>query len=205
MTDHIDGNIIHQVLLEVVVELSKINNSYMQSGAILQKTAERLGIHHNPTYEQALLTLFYDLFRNGHLAWGFNLANVDPPWCHVTEQGRETLRHLSRDPANPDGYRAHLSSHGILDPIANSYLEEALKTYNTGCFKSTAIMLGTASESVILELRNVLVKRITDIGRAPAKKLSHWQIKTVLDALKADIEPQKESMSKPLKEAFEAF
>jgi hypothetical protein len=94
----------------------------------LDKAAQKLGLRHHVEAEQALLTLFYDLFRTGHLAWGHDLAFSDPPMCHVTAQGRQTLRHLSRDPANPDGYLAHLTRQGSPNAIAHSYLQEALTT-----------------------------------------------------------------------------
>src|SRR5688572_8795991 len=100
------GTQIRSVLLQVVDEMAV--RDQMQQSSILSEASQRLGIRRNAQYEQALLTAWYDLFRTGHLSWGLNLANPNPPFCHLTEQGRNTLRHLSRDPANPDGYRTHL-------------------------------------------------------------------------------------------------
>lgn len=205
MATIIDGQTIRKVLLEVLDNLSKQGSGF-QSSTILSEASQKLGLRHNDVImEQTLLTFFYDLFRTGHLSWGYDLANPNPPFCHLTEQGRRTLKHLSRDPANPDGYLEHLRNQGRLDPIANSYLQEALSTYNSNCFKATAVMIGAAAENIILELRDVLVARVSFLGRTPQKDLNDWRIKRVLDALKKEIDTQRNAMPSNLAEAFEAY
>jgi len=205
MADNITGQKMRKVLLEVVDEYSRIGPGYFQSGSILREASQRLGIQRNLESEQALLTLFYDLFRSGHLAWGYNLSNIEPPFCHLTEQGRQTLSHLSRDPANPDGYLAHLSKECSLNPVAESYLEEGLSTYNSNCFKATAVMVGAAAESIVLELRDDLVQRMTSLGKTPSRNLQDWRVKRVLDALRRELELQKSNMPHKLAEAFESY
>ena len=109
MPKEIDGQLIRKVLLEVIDEKAKSGSGHFQSGSVLSEASSRLNLR-GIELEQALLTLWYDLFRTGHLSWGYNLSNPDAPFCHLTDQGRKTLENLSRDPANPDGYLAHLSS-----------------------------------------------------------------------------------------------
>jgi hypothetical protein len=201
MPETIDVNTIKKALLEVVKEQS--NSGSMQAGSILQKVFERFSPRPDIDVQQGILTLFYDLFRNGHLAWGLNFPNTDPPFCHVTDQGRKTLAHLSRDPANPDGYLEYLHRIGNLNLIANSYIEEALTTYNSSCFKAAAVMIGSASESVILELRDEVVNEISSLSKTPSKKLMDWRIKTVLAELKIEFDAQK-GMPKPLAERLDA-
>jgi len=205
MTTDIDGNQMRKVLLEVINEHAQIGPGYMQSGSILREASKRLGIGRNTELEQALLTFWYDLFRTGHLSWGYDLANAEPPFCHLTEQGRRTLEILSRDPANPDGYLGHLSKLGILNPIAQSYVQEGLKAYNSDCFKATAVMIGAAAESIVLELRETLLQRIRELGRSPSRNLEDWRIKRVLDAIKKELESRKSDMPRKLAEAFEAY
>jgi hypothetical protein len=203
-----DGQTIRRVLLEVVEELSRTQGNSLQSASILQAAAQRLNIRggtRDISSEQALLTLFHDLFRTGHLAWGLNLSNPAPPFCHVTEQGRNTLRHLSRDPANPDGYLEHLRVRASLNPIASSYVDEALATYNAGCFKAAAVMIGAASESVIIELRDELKSKIVSLGRTPPKDLLDWRIKRVLDQLKTQFDAKRGSLPRDLGEMFDAY
>ena len=202
MPDHIDGNVIRKTLWEVVQE--KYNSGSMQTGSILQEVISRFNRPPDKDVQQAILTLFYDLFRNGHLAWGSDFPNTDPPFCHVTDQGRKTLAHLSRDPANPDCYLNHLQNQGGINPIAFSYVEEALRTYNSSCFKAAAVMIGVASESLILEIRDEVVKEITRLKKPHSKKLEARPIKTVLDQIQVELNGQKRQMGKPLAEAFDA-
>jgi len=194
-----------RVLLEVIDEYNQRGSGYMQSRSILEEAARRLKIRGNPELEQALLTFWYDLFREGLLAWGYNLSNPEPPFCHLTEHGRRTLQALSRDPANPEGYLAYLKESSSLDPVARSYVKEALRAYNTGCFKSAAVMIGAAVERIVLDLRDALVECIQASGRSPSKKLKDWKIKTVLDAIRRELEDHKSDMPKSLAEDFEAY
>ncbi len=140
-----------------------------------------------------------------YLAWGFDLSNPNPPFCHVTEQGRQVLQNLSRDPANPAGYLAYLSKVGTLNEVAESYLQEALKTYNSDCFKSTAVMVGAAAESLILEIRDTLVQRMKQLGQTPSKNLKDWRLKTVLDGLKHELDKQVLIMGMDMVEAIQQY
>lgn len=198
------GEEIRRVVLEVINYYSNKDASF-QSGTILGEAQRRLGINHNVSMEQALLTLWHDLFRTGYLAWGYNLSNPNPPFCHLTDQGRRTLQHLSRDPSNPDGYLHHLNQTATLNPISNSYLKEALISFNTNCYKAAAVMIGASSEGLVLELRDTLVAKITSLSRTPGKDLEDWRIKKVLDALKKELDTKKPSIPTPLWEAYQGF
>jgi hypothetical protein len=78
---------------------------------------------------------------------------------------------------------AYLDRQLALDPVARSYLVEALKTYNAGCFKATAVMAGAASERLVLRLRDALVVRLTEAGRPISASLclprEKWFSRTV--------------------------
>lgn len=201
---NIKGQEIRKVLLEIIAEYSTKGGSF-QSGSVLGEAEKRLNIRNNLELEQALLTFWHDLFRSGYLAWGYNLANPNLPFCHLTEQGRSTLQHLSRDPANPEGYFAHLEQNVSLNLIAISYLKEAVHSYNSNCFKAAAVMIGAAAESIILELRDILQAKILEIGRTPPKDLMDWRIKKILDSIKKEIEMKKASIPSALFEPFESY
>jgi hypothetical protein len=177
----------------------------LQQALVLRVTEERLGGRLSPDEGQALLTAWYDLFRTGYLSWGFNLSNPNPPFCHVTDQGRRALANLSRDPSNPDGYSAHLATQGALNPVALTYVDEALRTYNSECFRASAVMIGAAAESVALQLRDVIVEAIKSTGRTLPKDLESFLIKRVLDALGKELEMQQRDMPTDLLEPFQAF
>jgi hypothetical protein len=88
-----DGEQLRRTLLEVVRELGSRRDSTLQSASVLEESAKRLGIR-GVDQEQALLTFFGDLFRIGYLAWGYNLINAAPPFCHITDRGRAALAAL---------------------------------------------------------------------------------------------------------------
>jgi len=201
----VDGSTIKKTILEVIDDLIKKGPGYFQSGSILNESASRLGIKGKLENEQALLTVWSDLFRSGYLAWGYDLSNTKPPFCHVTEQGRKFLQNLSRDPGNPDGYLAHLRGIATLNDVAMSYLREGLETYNMNCYKAAVVMVGAAAESVSLELRDTLVKKMTSLTLPVPKDLADWRIKRVLDTLFLELEKKKGIMPKPLYESFQAY
>jgi len=202
MPNDVSANRIRQVILEAVARQAQ---GGLQTASILHETLDTLGLERNVQVEQALLTIWHDLFRTGYLAWGLDLSNPNPPHCHVTEQGRRALQNLSRDPSNPDGYLAHLTQVVTLNPITHSYLEEALKTYNYDCFKAAAVMIGATAESMVLELRDSMMQRMEQLGIAPSKDLKHWQIKRVIDGISKELGTHRHQMSYELAEAVEQY
>lgn len=199
-----DGERLRRTMLEVVRELGGRGDSALQSASVLQKSAQRLDVR-GVEDEQALLAFFGDLFRIGYLAWGYNLSNPAPPFCHITDKGRVALAALSRDPSNPDGYLANLHHSGKLNPVSESYIREALATFAAGCFKATAVMVGAAAESVVLELRDSLAARHDDLGKPRPSDLDDWRIKRILDCVEDLLTAQKNSMPRELFEAFESY
>jgi hypothetical protein len=194
-------------MLETIQEIASAGRlSYHQ---VIKGTARRLGLamaggSNSEEVGQAILTCWHDLMRTGLIAWGHDLMNLDPPNCHLTERGRAVLKHLSRDPSNPDGYLEHLRSRAALSPMAAGYVDEALQAYQSACFKAAAVMIGAASECLVLELRDALVTKLKALGKTPPKKLEGWQVKQVLDALQQLIQAAAGGMPAKLREAFGA-
>lgn len=200
-----DGSQIRNVLFEVVEDLSKVQNAGLQTQWIIQEVRKRLNIGNDLEVHRALLTYYHDLFRYGYLAWGHDLLNAGPPFCHATELGRKALANISRDPANPDGYLQSLNSRAALKPIAQSYLKEALSTYNSGCFKASAVMVGVAAESIVLDLRDALITRLDVLGKSKPAGLTDWKIKTVLDAIEKLLVQKKHDIPNELYERFDSY
>ncbi len=195
-------------VMQAIEELSNPRFGGLQAGGIIQKASEILGISSGPDQldnAQALLAIFYNMFRTGELAWGHNLSNPSPPSCHITEHGRRVLENYSRDPANPAGYLAHLADNVNLNPIALSYIKEALTAYNSGCYKAAAVLTGAASESCILELRDALVAKMESLDLTVPDNMNAWIVKRILNAIKQELDPKKLSMRNTLKEKYEAY
>jgi hypothetical protein len=177
----------------------------LQQGYVLESAARKLRANQNPEIEQAILTQWNELFRTGILAWGLNIANPNSPFFHLTERGRRALANLTRDPSNPAGYLRHLASVATLDPIAMSYLAEGLDCYVAGLFKASAVMIGCAAESVILNLRDLTIQKLTTLARTTPQNLNDWRIKTVTDALRSFFDGNSGGFSRELREPFEAY
>lgn len=189
------------VILEVLDEYAAKGSGYFQQDNVLREVAKRLQIKRGSKFEQEIITIWSDLFRNGHVGWGYNLSNPNPPFLHLTDKGRKTLKHYSRDPANPDGYMDYLSSFSI-NEVANSYIREAILTYNNNCFKSSAVMIGAASESMILELRDILLDKMNKLEKNIPNKLNEWRLKIVIEEISDELGKNKNQMPKELRESF---
>jgi hypothetical protein len=173
----------------------------LQQGSVLGGAAQKLGGYDH----EAILTQWGELFRTGLLAWGMNLSNPNPPFFHLTEHGRKALENGTRDPSNPAGYLRNLASVATLNEVAMSYLTEGLDCYVAGLFKAAAVMVGGAAESVILDLRDVAVQRLTALGKPVPKPMEDWRIKTVSDALRVFIDGHKALLKHDLRDPFEAY
>jgi len=191
-----------KIMLEVISRLAKGGGPDLQDSAVLSEVVTRLKARGKLHHEQAILTLWYDLFRNGQLSPGYSVGNRYLPQCHVTDAGREMLKHASLDPADPSGYLEHLKQQGPVDPVALSYVEEALHAYNSNCFKAAAVMIGAAAEGVVLEFRGTLVTGIKKQGRKPSHGLEGWLYKKVRDEITQEIDSQKKGMTKEESDAF---
>ena len=200
----VDSQAFRGVLLEICAEYQGQGPGYFQSRPVLNEALKRLELR-GDEQEQALLTAWYDLFRVGVLAWGHNLSNADPPFIHLTEAGRRSLENLSRDPYNPDGYMAVVRPHLSIGSVAESYIEEAVGTFAGGYMKATAVMIGAASESLILNLRDTLVQKLDALGESVPGGLKDWRVKTIRDALSDFLGSRKKQMDRKLSERFSAY
>ncbi|MBI4844397.1 MAG: hypothetical protein HY809_08765 [Nitrospirae bacterium] len=198
---------IRAVILQVIQDQHPKNPTDMtlQQGSVLEETKRRIGIKYNEEKERAILTTWHDLFRTGYLAWGLNISNPNPPFFHVTTNGRRALASLNRDPGNPDGYLKHLYFIATLQPVEKSYLEEGLKCFVSGFYKASAVMIGASTESMILDIRDCIVQKLTTIGHPIPKKLTDWKIKTILDAAQTFFDMHKHDFAQSLREEYEAY
>jgi hypothetical protein len=197
---HLKPDSIRAVLLEVIAATS--SGTSLQSSSVLGAAAARLGIR-SDAREQALLTQFQEFFRTGYLAWGLNISNPNPPFFHLTEQGKKTLAQLSSDPGNPAGYLLRIDAVASINPIARSYLDEALRCYVADLYKASAVMVGGSAESLIIELRDEVSAKLAAKGQASSSDLKDWRVARILTGLKAVLDAQK--LPTDLRGRYEAF
>lgn len=177
----------------------------LQTGPLLSELSQVFDARRNPALGRAVLTQLHDLFRTGHFAWGINLGNPNPPFFHVTERGARVLARMSRDPGNPAGYLAHLEANVALNLVAKSYLVEGLNCFVTENFKACAVMVGAAAESLALELRDLVVEKVTAAGQTPPKDLVDWKISQVLSGLAGYFQRAGKAMPKELHDRVDAY
>ncbi|ABA57853.1 hypothetical protein Noc_1359 [Nitrosococcus oceani ATCC 19707] len=194
-------------LLEYIATQNKQDpySSNMQAGSALRWVTDQLKLSRDIKQQRLLLTEWHELFRTGILAWGHDLSNPSPPFCHVTDRGARALENLQRDPSNPAAYIAHLEAGADLGDIAKSYVVEALDCYTTGSYKAAAVMIGAASERLVLNLRDSIAAAISRGGNSAPNNLNSWQIKKVSDSIKAQLDQAKKKMPRELADDYEAY
>lgn len=153
--------------------------------------------------EKVLKRAWNDLLRNGEISLGIGISNMSPSFFEVTDKGNESFEYLNRDPGNPEGYLKHLSKKAKIDNIAESYLCEALQTYNANCFKAAAVMLGCASERLILNLNKILIEKIKNKGDKPSKRLIDWRISQIIDGIEHELNQKKKTFPDQLSKRYE--
>lgn len=100
--------------------------------------------------------MFWDLFRQGIITIGLNdvKGNREFPWFRVSSHGKKILE-------NQNVYFFHdISSYEAvikrqvpdIDDVTLIYLKEAMQSFYSGCYLSSSVMLGVASEHTFLKL-----------------------------------------------------
>ena len=198
---------IRKSLLETLAKLAGTNNAgNFEHAHVLHTITDRIPRHERtPEFDRMALTQWNELFRTGYLGLGWNLDNPGHAWFHVTDRGMRAFKNLSRDPANPAGYKQYISSVAVLNPVAASYLTEGLDCFSAGHFKAAAVMIGAASESLILELRDAVLTGLSSRGQIVPKALNDWRVKTVFDGLRAVLDGHKSGLAKDHRDDYEAY
>ena len=97
--------------------------------------------------------LFWEFFIQGIIVIGQEGNDQIWPWYTVTEWGEKALEAGEVVPHDPVGYIERVQSENPnLDPVMEFYLRESLQCFLTGTYTACAVMLGVASEKLILNL-----------------------------------------------------
>ena len=191
-------------------EIDRINKrgGTLQAETTLKSALDKICQNHGgqrKQNEKELKHVWSDLLRNGDIFLGSGISNMSTSFFEVSEKGNETFEYLNRDPGNPQGYLDHLSEKAKIDPITKSYLDEALKTYRADCFKAAAVMLGCASERLILNLNGTIVESIKRKSDEPSKNLKDWKISKIVDGIRHELNQRKKQFGNRLRKRYEGF
>ena len=110
------------------------------------------------TEETAALEVLHELVTANVIMPGVDRGHLGWPWLRVTEYGRQVIRQGKPLPFDPDQYLAAAQPHlADMPPLALEVLREAVATYHRGYVRSSAMLLGTASELVMMQLIDAFV------------------------------------------------
>jgi len=128
---------------------------------------DALGFENARVIPDHVQQLMWQLLAQGVLVWGLGAeSNNNYPFYRLTEYGRAVVKEGAPQPYDPDGFVAEydrIVASG--DPVARDYLVEAVRAFNANCFKSAAVMLGAASERVLIQLYASFAAAIVDPAR----------------------------------------
>jgi hypothetical protein len=93
--------------------------------------------------------VFWQLVIEGILAPGIDSSDLNLPWFHVTEYGKDVVQSGGANPHDPTGYLNRLREKiPNPDPTVMAYLQESLATFRRGNRVASTVMLGIAPERV---------------------------------------------------------
>ena len=79
-------------VFEIACMMASKGAGYGQERVVLQAVEEEVGAELRKIHpeklkrDQLVLTAWHDLFREGQLAWGYNVDNPNSPFFHVPER-----------------------------------------------------------------------------------------------------------------------
>ena len=108
--------------------------------------------------ETAALEVLHELVTANVLMPGVDRGHLGWPWLRVTEYGRQVIRQGKPLPFDPDQYLAAAQPRlADMSPLALEVLREAVATYHRGFVRSSAMLLGTASELLMMQLIDAFI------------------------------------------------
>jgi hypothetical protein len=100
------------------------------------------------------------------IVFGMNGSNSNWPFYRVTEYGASAVKSTTSQPYDPDGFMAHFDATCTgIEPPVRAYVAEAVLAFNSGCTRSSAVMLGCASEKLLLLLCDAFESAISDSAK----------------------------------------
>lgn len=127
------------------------------------------------------------------------------PWLQVTEWGKTCLDTGEYLPYDAGLFLTRLRAQTPnLDPVVDIYLKEALNSFRSGNYLAVAVMVGVASERILVVLRDAICSSIKEGNRR--KKLMEatekQTAKRIYEEVSKRIEPVREQLPSELQESI---
>lgn len=143
----------------------------------------------------------WDCLLKRLLMFGMDGSNSNWPFYRLTDHGLAALKGGTPQPYDPDGFLGYFrTTCPNVDAEVASYVSEAVTAFNAGCMRSAAVMLGCASEKLILLLSDTFEAAISDPARKSkfTKELgANWTISHRYKVLHARLEDMVTSKKLP--------
>jgi hypothetical protein len=137
--------------------------------------------------------VMWQLLVQGVIAPGLNSRDLNLPWFHITEYGKQCLEAGDFVPQDPNGYLERLQ-HQVGEPLDDTvvtYVRESLLTFLGGHYLSATVMLGVASERCVDLLIESYSSAIVDASRKASfeKKIKSAgrSVKRRFDAIREEL------------------
>jgi len=113
---------------------------------------------------------------------------ADSSWPHfsITEYGKNYLESEGSAPYDPDGYLSCITrDNPNVDDVVMLYLTESLQCFIRANYIASVVMVGVATEKVILNLINAFANALSDNSKAATfrRKTQNTMIKIQFDEL----------------------
>ena len=128
----------------------------------------------------------WNCFTEGLLAPGNNQGNPGFQWFGVTEYGRDYLAGEAPSVHDTLGFIRELDLVRATDPVERRFLDQAVGAYQRNLPDASAVMLGCASEHLILELARAVIKADAAAASATENKMK-GQINKLVEHLQGKL------------------
>lgn len=153
--------------------------------------------------ERRFRELLWQLINQGVLVQGMNSGNAQWPWLSLTEWGEEYVRDGGPDVYDPDGYLRDLDRDHPLDEIERRYLAQASAAFRADLPDAVAVMVGAASEHLLLCLADAVVAKEAAGAASKVAKMRDGPALKLLNELRKYLEPRRQKLERSLAESFE--
>ena len=160
--------------LKRLIDTALVAEQYPTLNDLIQ-SIERQGLQQGVWDGVVALEYVARLARVGVIATlGENSSSTAMPHFIVTERGRAMLERRQESPHNESRYlHAVRARVGQPDAVVMAYLAEAVETWTSGLYRSSAVMLGCACEKLILLLAEAIaIGKVAPYGVNLSRTLS---------------------------------
>jgi len=150
--------------------------------------------------------VIWELIIQGILTPGYNDNNPNLPFLRLTDWGRQCVDAEQVVPYDRDGYLSRLHEKcPDLERLAEDYITEALECFRRGCLRAAPVMLGVASEHIVLRLMDGFHDSIEDQNRKTvyAKRMQDLSIKRRFDYFREQLSKAVSDLPAELRDALD--